>query len=102
MINGAQLVHARQKPLDQIPEWDLCCPTIREKYKSDQAEPLEALVILPYRTADFRCDYCGHVTLNVKIMTIARRLRGNWTKGMDGCVEVIFVDCFEFDEGLPE
>jgi len=102
MRNGAQLVHAREKPLDQIPEWDLYCPAIREKYKSDQAAPLEALVILPYRTANFQCGYCGQVRLNVKIMTIARRLRGNWIRGMDGYVEVIFVDCFEFDEGLPE
>lgn len=85
------IVRARQKPIDQLPAWALCCDAIREVYRS-QGGSLEVEVIPEAFVAEVECRFCHKTTENVQYMRVVTS---------PGAAEqgAIPVECFEFDEG---
>jgi len=90
-------VRARQKPLEQLPEWALCCAEIREIYAAQGIAGLEVEVIPEAFMAEVECRFCHRIIQNVKYMRIVRRKSKLPARFKHSAIPV---DCFEFDEGL--
>jgi hypothetical protein len=101
-VISSQLVRVQQKPIDQLPEWALCCQPMREAFERQQAEPIQALVIPTIIIGESHCKSCGRIVSDLGFMEVARELRGGWNPIPAGARRVIAVDCFEFDEGPAE
>lgn len=82
-------VRARQKPMEELPAWALCCEPVREIMR--QQQEYEAVAIFPTLTAvRVECRYCHAASSNILcVLTEPLEKHG-----------MIPVDCFEFDEGV--
>ena len=82
-------MRARLKPIEEIPDWVLCCGRRRAAIEAEsravivEVDPRWFLV----RT---KCPYCGLIVPDVRAMQIRESL---------GAGAMIAVDCYEFDEG---
>ena len=87
------VVLARQRPLEDLPEWAVCCETIRQVYERQQQEGLQ-LEAVPsiWFLAEVKCAYCGRIVRDVKYV---RHISG---ASIDGIKGVIPIEGFEFDE----
>ena len=83
------IVNARQKPVEQLPEWALCCDATRKIHVSE--EELGRVVRVRTGTtflAEAECMWCHQITPErAYMMEIDRKGRA------------IAVDLFDFDEG---
>jgi hypothetical protein len=84
------IVSARQKPVEQLPEWALCCDYTRKAHAAE--EQLRRIVKVEAGStfmAEVECHHCHRITQNVKYTR---------TVG-DGRQTAIAVDLHDFDEG---
>jgi hypothetical protein len=87
MINNFR-VRAREKPLAEMPEWAICCETVRQSVARRQAHgAFEVVAIFPALLSAQNCQHCGTRIEHVMAVRTA-------------CKLLIPVDCLEFDEGL--
>ena len=81
-------IRAMAKPIDQLPDWAMCCETVRRKYVSyTEREPLRVLVGSPF-SADLWCDDCGHC-----FTTMCQ---------MEQSGNPVVLAFFDLDEGTPD
>jgi hypothetical protein len=84
------IVGARQKPVDQLPEWALCCEATRQLHVEEEA--LGSIVRIDTSTifvAEAECKHCHRIIRNLKYVPVI---------GTFGA-RVIAVDLHDFDEG---
>ena len=84
------IISGRQKPVEQLPDWALCCEVTR---KAHIAEIARRRVVKVEAGANFKaeveCQVCHRITKNVTA-----------TLRVDGRREIaILIDLYDFDEG---
>lgn len=85
-------VMAKQRPLEEMPEWGKCCAaSVAEKLRT---KDLILEVSIGWAVRSFTCKPCGRFTDRVQVVTIVA------PKFVAGAV--IPISFFEFDEGLAE
>jgi hypothetical protein len=100
---SSQLVRARRKPVDQMPEWALCCRAMREAIKASGADPPVCLVDPTYVLfGQCMCWFCGRITPGLRYVKVVRELSGRFFPLKVGQMRAAIIECFEFDEGLAE
>jgi hypothetical protein len=85
------IIRARQKPLDQLPPWALCCDRTRASHEARANEVVEVESGKPF-VASSTCAFCGTVARDVKYLVTARERNF-------GCVAI---ELFDFDEGVVD
>jgi hypothetical protein len=83
------IVSARQKPVDQLPEWALCCEAMRQEHIAE-AE-LARIVKVEAGSAfsgEATCHLCRRITPNIRFVLTVDRPK-----------LAIPTDNYEFDEG---
>lgn len=96
-MSQATIVRARQKALEDLPEWKFCCEAVR-KIVEKQGQLLVQVDTRTLMVADSLCVHCGNVQKDVKTMKTTKR----YSNGNGRFFNVIAVDCFDFDEGPAE
>lgn len=84
------IIHAKQKPIDQLPPWALCCDVTRRSH----AREIEVGTIEKIRSdqmfiGETKCGSCGRVEKNIKFAHV-----------IGGPFDVVAVELFDLDEGL--
>lgn len=89
-MSQATIVRARQKSLEDLPEWLKCCESKRAKLLENDLSKEWLIKPSTRRLVSSKCVACGHFEKDVIVMDIVE------VKGF------ICVDCFDFDEGPAE
>lgn len=85
-MSERKLVRARQRSIEDLPDWCKCCPQMIERI--EQVQHKEFIATLPTFPADVRCPYCGRVEEDVLYRDTIGPIR-----------TVIAVVHYEWDEG---
>lgn len=83
------IILARQKPVEQLPEWALCCETLRQLHVA--AAELGRIVHVESGSTfsgELECHNCHRITQNIRYMLTVGRKK-----------YAIAVDNYDFDEG---
>jgi hypothetical protein len=83
------IVSARQKPVEQLPEWALCCEAMRQEHMTE--EKLGCIVKVESESVfsgEAECHHCHRITPNIRVLLSTSRPR-----------LAIPVDNYDFDEG---
>jgi hypothetical protein len=92
-----KLIHAHEKPRDELPAWSSCCRALME---ADLGVGLREVLLDPtIKVGAVTCQFCGAVQKNVKFMVVRKVIAGKFSTSGP---HAIIVDCFEFDEGFVE
>lgn len=79
---------ARQKPVEQLPEWALCCEAMRQEHIAHDKLGGIVKVETGSISGEARCHLCGRITQNIRFVLTVDRPR-----------LAIPVDNYDFDEG---
>jgi hypothetical protein len=83
-------VRARLRPIGELPEWAICCDSIRQLHEAQQGEELKAILGTEY-VAEVECRFCHRITSGVKYINATSASQFG---------TAIAVECYEFDEGV--
>jgi hypothetical protein len=83
------IVSARQKPVEQLPEWALCCEAMRQEHSSEEQLSLVVKVDAGSTfSGEAECHHCRRITPNIRCVLSVDRPR-----------LALPVDNYDFDEG---
>jgi hypothetical protein len=83
------IVRARQKPVDQLPEWALCCEASRQSHVLSADLIFMAISDRAFK-GELECQWCHRITKDLKFVRAVGQRKNL-------CIEI---DLYDFDEGV--